>query len=428
LINLLSLIPAPASVPAVSTNLSVETAQDFSAILTELVGAVPSPQASQLAQKPQAQPVTKLQPSAGSLTEHAGAIAPETSTTEVQLPKPENTPVAAVHDRRFYGLSPQQMSLATDQKTSGGRPPLQQRPAITHPLPDPLAVASPTETPSKPEESNPEVKPEVKPNAELDVASKAPSETPAVQPDVPVMHTAIVAAAAHAAVDSIEPLDPAKPPVAETPVPQLNHAPSAPPDPHAILEDLKKIEFTVDHEVLKPAEILQKPERPIQPIITTDPIANIQQPQLPLRVMAIQKVLTDAKPAERKNSPALETADTSSAAPSIHVPEQPRAIDAVEQPRPSQLIEVPNIPKLQVVRTVAMEVGDPQSQVIVRIEDRGHGLTVHFGTGNEALHRCIESSMGSLVHALKRENIEVSNVEVSRKSPIEKVRRMKEAH
>jgi flagellar hook-length control protein FliK len=55
-------------------------------------------------------------------------------------------------------------------------------------------------------------------------------------------------------------------------------------------------------------------------------------------------------------------------------------------------------------------------------------MNLHFGTGNETMRRSLESSVASLVQALKQENIEITNVEVSRKSPIEKVRRMKGAH
>ena len=75
-----------------------------------------------------------------------------------------------------------------------------------------------------------------------------------------------------------------------------------------------------------------------------------------------------------------------------------------------------------------MELGDAGSEVAVRIQERDGGMTLHFGTGNDSLQRTIESSVGVLVHALKQEQIQLSNVEVTRKSPIDKVRRMKEAH
>jgi hypothetical protein len=75
-----------------------------------------------------------------------------------------------------------------------------------------------------------------------------------------------------------------------------------------------------------------------------------------------------------------------------------------------------------------MEVGDAGSEVIVRIEDRGGTMNLQFGTGSDTMHRSLQSSVGSLVEALKQQRIDVSNVEVSRKEVIDRVRRMKEAH
>jgi hypothetical protein len=53
---------------------------------------------------------------------------------------------------------------------------------------------------------------------------------------------------------------------------------------------------------------------------------------------------------------------------------------------------------------------------------------MQHNAGSDPLHQDLQSSLGSLVRALKQEQVQVSNVEVSRKSPIGKVRRMKEAH
>ena len=100
----------------------------------------------------------------------------------------------------------------------------------------------------------------------------------------------------------------------------------------------------------------------------------------------------------------------------------------IEQARTAHQVEIPNVPRLQVVRTVAMEVGDADSQVTIRIQERGGDLTLQLNAGSEPLHQDLQSSLGSLVHALRQEQVQVSNVEVSRKSPIDKVRRMKEAH
>jgi hypothetical protein len=195
----------------------------------------------------------------------------------------------------------------------------------------------------------------------------------------------------------------------------------------ALLEDLKKIEIEIRHEAVKPAEIQlpEEAELPKPAIVTTDPIANIRQAQLPPRVIAIQRVSVDSKSRERKSeSAAMPPSETRTAIASTPFA---NAGDPIEPVRPAQPVEIPDLPKLQVVRTVAMEVGDADSQVMVRIDDRTSGMALHFGAADEALHRTIESSVFSLVRALKQERIQISNVEVSRKSPIDKVHRMKEA-
>ena len=90
-------------------------------------------------------------------------------------------------------------------------------------------------------------------------------------------------------------------------------------------------------------------------------------------------------------------------------------------------MEIPDQPHLQVVRTVAMEVGDPGSEVVIRIQERDGGVSLQLNAGSELLRRNLQSSATLLVHALRRQEVQVSSVEVSRKS-LDKVRRMKEAH
>ena len=252
---------------------------------------------------------------------------------------------------------------------------------------------------------------------------------------VPSLEATVIAVMAQVLADSLANrshstgAEPPLQPLLPNPHPNLNADPAL--QPEALLEDLKKLEITIQREALKPAKFEPKPEAPEQALITTDPIASIQQSQLPLRVIAIQKVSPDAKLSERKNQDQAsidDSQDATTPTATLHVAEPPRRFDPVEQLRAPQLIEIPHVPKLPVVRTVSMEVGDSQSQVIVRIEDRAGGMNLHFGTGSELLHRTIESSIDSLIHALRQEKIDVSNIEVSRKSPIEKVRRMKEAH
>jgi hypothetical protein len=198
--------------------------------------------------------------------------------------------------------------------------------------------------------------------------------------------------------------------------------------PYPVLEDLKKYEITVRHETVKPADP-QPPQTLQQHVVTADTIANIQQAQVPPRLTGIQNPFVLPKPPERPKTAPEPTAEIpSTPLPAAHLGNPSRAVETIEQAEAAHPVEIPDVPKFQVVRTVSMELGEPSSQVTIRIEDRRGGMAFYLGAGNEMLHRTIESSVASLVHALKREQIQVSNVEVFRKSPIEKVRRMKEAH
>jgi hypothetical protein len=210
---------------------------------------------------------------------------------------------------------------------------------------------------------------------------------------------------------------------------KLAETPRSPENPDAMLEDVGHPEATTRHDAVKPTEAPTQLELPNQAEITTDPILSVRQRQIPHLWVAIPKLLVERASSDRKNEPVvMQKGDSNAQAPAFQMPDPARATDSIEQPRPAHYVEIPNVPKLPTVRTVLMEVGDADSQVIVRIEDRGGNMNLHFGAGNETMHHSLESSVGSLIHALKRENIEVTNVEVTRKSPIEKVRRMKEAH
>jgi hypothetical protein len=199
-----------------------------------------------------------------------------------------------------------------------------------------------------------------------------------------------------------------------------------------VLLDLSESEPAIlpRREATKPLIELQQSEPLKQSVITTDAIANLRQTQLAPRVIPLARILAELKTSDRPKSD-VRDASATDAIPSNPVSqsaETRQPVEAVDPVRAPQPVEIPDMPKLQVVRTVAMEVGEPGSQVVIRIEERGGGVNLHFGAGNETLHRSIETSVGSLVQALKQEKIEISNVEVSRKSPIDKVRRMKEAH
>ena len=199
--------------------------------------------------------------------------------------------------------------------------------------------------------------------------------------------------------------------------------------------DVKKFEFTVQTDPAHGAAADAQPQAaPVDvqkeaTIITTDPIANIQLQQLPPRITAIEKLMPEGKLADRaKPGAGRESADSSTTTPDLHFAEVTKGIEQVEQIRPAQPIEIPQTPHAQVLRTISMEVGDADSQVTVRIQERAGDISLQINAASEPLRQDLQSSVGSLIHALRQEQVQVSNVDVSRKSPIEKVRRMKEAH
>jgi hypothetical protein len=453
LINLLSQIPALAAVPAVSTNSSVGIAQDFTALLTELIGSFPE----QSAINGQVLPTNDdwMAVASTAAVTHPHVVPADLTNLEInidhELPK---VPASDIRQEPEPKIQPPIQPLITTNAITNVHQP--QLPLWVMAMKNTFSEAKPAELESTlPAGDDPPQPVSAKPTGQFSDSPRAPEKTEQERPrprieipagpkqDIPTIQATIVATVA-AILDrrlantqpqsETVPLD-AKPSETNQLDPRtalINELAATHPDAQAVLADVKRLEINIDHEVpkLPPQDVQVKPEQSSQPLITTDAITNVQQPQLPLRVMAIQKVLAETKPAERKNtSPADD--DPPQVVSNNSTPQlldAPRILEKIEQPQPAQLIEVPDIPKLQVVRTVTMEVGDSQSQVIVRIEDRGSGMNLHFGTGGEMVHRTIESSVDSLVSALKQEKIDVSNVEVSRKSPIDKVRRMKEAH
>jgi hypothetical protein len=209
------------------------------------------------------------------------------------------------------------------------------------------------------------------------------------------------------------------------------------PELERAFAEVRKFEYTVQPQPAKSAVNApnQQPQAPpalaesAKPAtITTDTIANVQQQQLPLRVIAVQKVAADAKPAERNkpDSPAA-TSDSNATTPTVQMNDLIRPVERLDQVQAPHPVEIPNIPRPPVVRTVAMEVGDADSQITIRIQERGGDIAMQLNTGSDRLRQDLQSSVGSLTQALKQEDVQVSTIEVSRKSPIDKVRRMKEA-
>jgi hypothetical protein len=396
LINLLSLIAAPEAGPAVSTNSSAPTEMNFSALLTELMGPVENAALPEVEPKlpqpePQSEPHDSLTTSP-ILPSEFFSIPPtlgDVNKFEITMPCEGENP----------------LDLSSAAQLSASPKPEMLPPAVAaaldgHPILDDLKKFEIT------------IEHEVEKPVDLSGAATLPA-APKTETIVPAV-TAVAAGLSELPI--LDDVKKSEAPVQPLEVPaQRSEAP------------VQRLEAPVQREAVKPAEA-ELPESFRQAVVTTDPIVNLRQPQLPLRVVAIQKVMIETRLPERKSEPgATKTTEATTSPVPGQFTNPARTIEAIDQPRPAHVIEIPNLPKLQVVRTVSMEVGDADSQITIRIQDRGNGMNLHFGTGSETLHRDLESSVASLVRALKRDQIDISNVEVSRKSPIEKVRRMKEA-
>jgi hypothetical protein len=138
--------------------------------------------------------------------------------------------------------------------------------------------------------------------------------------------------------------------------------------------------------------------------------------------------MQEAKAADRSKASATPDKDVIAAVPETQLTDLVRPVERVDQMQAAHTIEIPNIPHLPLVRIVAMQVGEADSEVTVRIQQRDGNLTLQLNSDNDRLHQNLQSSVGSLAQALKLENVSVSGIEVSRKSPAYRVRRMKETH
>jgi hypothetical protein len=163
-------------------------------------------------------------------------------------------------------------------------------------------------------------------------------------------------------------------------------------------------------------------------IVTTDPVRNLTQQQLPPRIVPVPKVTPEAKAADRSKLSATPEKDVIAPFSATQFTDLVRPVDQVDQAPAAHTIEIPNIPPLPVVRSIAMQVGEAGSEVTVRIQQRDGNLTLQLNSDNDRLHQNLQSSVGSLAQALKLENVPVSAIEVSRKSLTDRVRRMKETH
>ncbi len=243
----------------------------------------------------------------------------------------------------------------------------------------------------------------------------------------------VLVAAAPAVAAAEKPTMKIEEPAAQKPVQVPGTPVTAKSDVDPVWAEVKKFELTIKHEAAAPTK--SQPGEPVtteeaakQAMITTDPLANLRQEQLPPRIIAVQKVNFDVRLPERSKSDPASQVNQTTTAPALQFNDVSQQLGPVEQVRAAHHVELPQLPQSQVVRTVAIEVGEADSQVMIRIQERGGDVSLQLNAGSEPLHQDLKSSLGSLVQSLRQEEVKVASAEVSRKSSIGKVGRSKEAH
>ena len=468
--DILSLIPN-LEASAGSTNSSATTAQDFSAMLTEMIGsALPGAVSSasaltiagpaqsttlsatmpqnitvQTAQPTQAQPAAAVLTVQAALPQHPVQPAQATLPQQPVQPAPVQPAQATLPQQPAQPAAPIELPLPQVPPQPTQRLPIQAQPIPAAPAPSDVTPDQTNEQTATvpqlqieqelPKSLTPEKPKDPAKTQDPQTAQPAQKDPTAVVPVLPFVPVAVASCAASGEKPfSAHETQSQQPRVGD---PAVASAPIAlPPALQQQVQrawaDVKKFDFKVQVETTQPAQGQPQAapaELPKQAIVTTDPLANIQLQQLPPRITAIEKLAPEARLADRaKPESEHQTSDGSTAAPVVHFADMTQPVEHVEQAQAAHTVEIPNLPHVHVVRTVSMEVGDADSQVTVHIQERAGDISMQINTGSEPLHEDLQSSVGSLVSALKQEQVQVSNVEVSRKSPIEKVRRMKEAN
>src|SRR2546425_5217571 len=442
--------------PVESTNTSAPTAQDFSALLTQLIGSLDQQQGlPDTAASPQVSTVSASEPIVPNVAEATlpEGITPELSTSELQTPQvktpelniPEvKVPEVQAPEVKTPELNPDpkvQEPKALEPKTSEVKIPQVKVPEVK--TPEPKAPGA--ETPEVPETNGQSTElpaaaacPELPPATNEIVPGKPKEKEPQkaqnvdpslVTPLVPV----VLVAAAPAVAAAEKPTMKIEESAAQNPVQVPGTPVTAKSDVDPVWAEVKKFELTIKHEAAaptksQPGEAATPEEAAKQAMITTDPLANLRQEQLPPRIIAVQKVNFDVRLPEPSKSDLASEVNETTTAPTWQFNDVSQQLGPVEQVRAAHHVELPQLPQSQVVRTVAIEVGEADSQVMIRIQERGGDVSLQLNAGSEPLHQDLKSSLGSLVQSLRQEEVKVASAEVSRKSSIGKVGRSKEAH
>ena len=349
------LSPNPAlQAPVASPSESATVAQNFSALLTELMGSVEEPAAPAIPQEPAAVEMAAVEPRTPGLVPPMISVEEPETTTE-----PEATTLILVIPEQVQGTESVEENSPEQHHPGATRHPSSAEEGSLNTNTSPLRLV-----------------PEIAEKSQVQAATK--------------------------------------------------------PEVEKAWAEVRKFEFTVEHEVpQRPIQALQAPAIPAdeaqkQAMITTNPIINLRQERLPPRIVLVQNAGIETRLADRSKQetgmPAIETRTASAS----HFSDVIRTFDHIEQARPAQAIEIPDIPQLKVVRAVSMEVGDADSQVMIRIQERSGDVSLQLNAGSEPLRQELQSSVESLMNALRHEEVKVTNVEVLRKPLIDRVRRMKE--
>ena len=197
---------------------------------------------------------------------------------------------------------------------------------------------------------------------------------------------------------------------------------------------MTKFELTVQPEV-SAASLARGEQRTAIPqdspsklaIVTTDAVANVLQQQLPPRVVPVLRVVPEQKPADRSkrnwDQPLISRCHRRHATSTISFAPQSGSISRLQHIRS-------NFKSSSSAGCAHGRHASGRSRLrVVRIQQRSSGeVTLQLNARQRESQQNLQSSVASLAQALKLENVSVSGIEVSRKSPADKVRRMKETH
>jgi hypothetical protein len=75
--------------------------------------------------------------------------------------------------------------------------------------------------------------------------------------------------------------------------------------------------------------------------------------------------------------------------------------------------EVPELPRPHIARRVSIELGGEKTEVRITVHERSGDVSVRFETGAPALRSDLQSNVGSLIEALRREHISLANLDFS---------------